>query len=150
MAEPSTPIEAYKALIDELVNETRESIAADCVREEGIYQPVGGPEPSVWMRETLPEACEESAAREALHSEQNHLIASLTPRGRELLALMLEEERTGAIHDVLAVLTWWMPEVALTYKGREMPVELSGMGLHGDFVGRIQGWEWPDTPRDSG
>jgi hypothetical protein len=26
-----------------------------------------------------------------------------------------------------------------------MLVDISGMGLHGDFVGRLQGWEWPNN-----
>jgi hypothetical protein len=25
-----------------------------------------------------------------------------------------------------------------------MPVDLSGMGLHGDYIGRRDDWEWPD------
>jgi hypothetical protein len=25
-----------------------------------------------------------------------------------------------------------------------MPVELSGAGLHGDYIGRRDGWEWPN------
>jgi len=49
------------------------------------------------------------------------------------------------MHDVLAVLTWWTncQDVALTFRGEAMPVEQSGMGLHGDYIGRLDGWEWP-------
>jgi hypothetical protein len=48
---------------------------------------------------------------------------------------------------VLAVLTWWMSSegLAFTFQGEPMPVELSGMGLQGDFVARRQGWEWPSN-----
>ena len=59
---------------------------------------------------------------------------------------MVHDERTSAIHDVLADLTWWITtrRVGLTFNGQPMPVELSGMGLHGDYVGRLNGWEWPE------
>lgn len=59
---------------------------------------------------------------------------------------MLQEERDGAIHDVLAGLTWWIDcqEVGFTFRGESMPVDLSGMGLHGDYIGRREGWDWPD------
>jgi len=59
---------------------------------------------------------------------------------------MLRTERRGAIHDVLARLTWWVEceGLGLTLDKTPMPVDLSGMGLHGDFVGRMADWEWPD------
>jgi hypothetical protein len=69
----------------------------------------------------------------------------LTTEERSLLIQMLTHERAGAIHDVLAAITWWIDcrDVGLTYRGEPMPVQLSGMGLHGDYVGRRDGWEWP-------
>jgi hypothetical protein len=47
---------------------------------------------------------------------------------------------------VLAVLTWWIlcGGLAFTFEGEAMPVELSDQGLHGDFIGRLEGWDWPD------
>jgi hypothetical protein len=59
---------------------------------------------------------------------------------------MLGDERRGAIHDVLALLSWWLDVGGLgfTYKDQPMPVDLSGAGLHGDYIGRQTGWEWPD------
>jgi hypothetical protein len=69
-----------------------------------------------------------------------------------LLSEMLQEERDGAIHDVLAALTWWITArgVGLTFRGQPMPVELSGMGLHGDYVGRRDGWAWPSGGENGG
>ena len=59
---------------------------------------------------------------------------------------MLNDERMGAIHDALAVLTWWISSqgLGLTFWDEFMPVELSGAGLHGDYIGRRDGWEWPN------
>jgi hypothetical protein len=34
--------------------------------------------------------------------------------------------------------------LGLTFLGESMPVELSGAGLHGDYIGRRDGWEWPN------
>ena len=79
------------------------------------------------------------------HARFNEFIRKLSPEDRELLAEMLQAERDGAIHDVLAALTWWLTarDVEMTFRGEPMPVELSGMGLHGDFIGRRDGWDWP-------
>jgi hypothetical protein len=79
-------------------------------------------------------------------SGANTFVASLTDDQRVVLASMLHAERTSAIHDVLARLTWWMDckDVGLTYEGKPMPVQLSGMGLHGDYIGRLDDWQWPE------
>jgi hypothetical protein len=79
----------------------------------------------------------------------NSLVRSLPPEQRRLLGDMLLAQRSAAIHDVLAVLTDWMSSdgdgLAFTFGGEPMPVDLSGTGLHGDFIGRLQGWEWPNN-----
>jgi hypothetical protein len=118
---PTTPIDAYKAIIDHLVDQTTNGLTERLVRESGKYS-------------------------NAVDSEKfNAFVASLTQEQRELLATMFREERIGAIHDVLAFLTWWLlcRDVGLTFGGEPMPFELSGMGLHGDYIGRLHGWEWP-------
>ena len=121
---PLRPVDAYKAIIDQLVTETSHSVTGKAVAESSSFS-----EPSYL-------------------AAYNRLTCSLTPEQRVLLSEMLHEERSGAIHDVLAVLTWWIltRDVGLTFRGEPMPVELSGMGLHGDYVGRLQAphWEWPE------
>jgi hypothetical protein len=79
------------------------------------------------------------------HHEFNEFIESLSDGQRKLLSGMLHEERDGAIHDVLSELTWWIVcrDVGWAVRGEPMPVDQSGMGLHGDYVGRRDGWEWP-------
>ena len=119
---PSRPVDAYKAIIDQLVNETSLSVHEKLVVEKGIWYGSRVEEPA------------------------NTFVQSLSTDQRRILAQMLHDERTGAIHDVLADLTWWITtrRVGLTFKGEPMPLELSGMGLHGDYVGRLNGWEWPE------
>ncbi|MFN5944386.1 MAG: DUF6547 family protein [Phycisphaerae bacterium] len=120
--EPKTAIDAYKAIIDHFVDQTTNGLTERLVRESGKYS-------------------------NAVDSEKfNAFVASLTQEQRELLAMMLREERIGATHDVLAELTWWLlcRDVGLTFRGEPMPFELSGMGLHGDYMGRLGGWEWPE------
>jgi hypothetical protein len=120
MHAPTTPVDAYKAIIDQLVNETRRFGASQHVAESRIF------------------------SNAPAHREFNDFVGSLTEPRRELLARMLQEERDGAIHDVLAVLTWWIisRDVSLTFRGEPMPIDLSGMGLHGDYFGRRDGWDW--------
>lgn len=119
--EPSRPIDAYKQIIDQLVSETSQG-----VREKTV------------VRETaFPELSDDRVF--------NPFIKSLSMGQRQILAQMLHAERVSAIHDVLAVLTWWMLArgVGLTFRGEPMPVELSGAGLHGDYIGRLGDWKWP-------
>ena len=125
--QPTTPLEAYRAIIDELASETSVGVSESLLLQSGIYSKALG----------------EQAA--------NEFARSLSPEQRGLLAKMLHSERIDAIHDVLAVLTWWVTcrDVALTFRGQEMSLELtSGEGFHGDFIGRCEGWEWPkgDAP----
>jgi hypothetical protein len=40
------------------------------------------------------------------HARFNEFIQKLSAEDRALLSEMLQEERDGAIHDVLAALTW--------------------------------------------
>lgn len=123
---PERPIDAYRAIIDTLVRETRSYGSASRVVRSAIFS-------------NAPD-----------HIEFNRFIQALPSGQRELLSRMLQDERDGAIHDVLATLSWWVDcrDVALTYKGEPMPVDLSGMGLHGDYVGRRDGWPWPDDTSD--
>lgn len=114
------PIEAYKRIIDGLVADTP-SLSARMVVDVGIFS--------------------RSVGAEAL----NELVRSLTSDQRLVLAMMLEHERKTAIFDVLAALTWWIDCRGLTFQyGNEpMPVQLSGEGMHGDYIGRLDDWQWP-------
>jgi hypothetical protein len=116
------PVDAYKAIVDQLVDETTRSVTQRLVTGRGFFLETSD------------------------HAVFNPLVRSLTPEQRRLLGDMLLQERLGGIHDVLAVLTDWMSSdgLAFTFQGEPMPVDLSGMGLHGDLVGRRQGWEWPN------
>ena len=122
MPSPHRPVDAYKAIVDQLVDETRRSVTQRLVTGRGFFLETSD------------------------HAVFNPLVRSLTPEQRRLLGDMLLQERLGGIHDVLAVLTDWMSSdgLAFTFQGEPMPVDLSGMGLHGDLVGRRQGWEWPN------
>ncbi len=116
------PIDAYKKIIDQLVTETSRSVIGGRVLEGRI----------------IPHAED--------RQDPTPFVQSLSAEQRQILAEMLHEERRGAIHDVLAVLTWWVVtrKVGFTLEGEPMPVELSGMGLHGDYVGRLSDWNWPE------
>ena len=119
--QPSRPIDAYRQIIDQLVTETSHG-----VREKAVVQ-----------ENAFPNLSDDRVF--------NPFIKSLSTGQREMLAQMLHAERVAAIHDALAVLTWWVLArgVGLTFRGEPMPVELSGAGLHGDYLGRLDDWQWP-------
>ena len=123
---PSRPIDAYKQIIDGLVDGTT-SLGAKLVAEQAIFS--------------------KAADQEKL----NGLVRSLTGEQRTVLAEMLTAERASAIHDVLALLSWWIDsrKVGLRFQGETMRVQLSGQGLHGDYVGRRDGWEWPKDDKQA-
>jgi hypothetical protein len=83
MSDPSTPAAAYQAIIDQLVEETRLSSVFAVRAEKNSPFPV-----------------------ESGKAEFNELIGSLSERQRLLLSSVLLDERHGAMHDVLAVLSW--------------------------------------------
>jgi hypothetical protein len=116
-----SPRTDYREIIDALVGRTT-SIAERLLREEGVYS--------------------RAPADEAL----NDFARSLTDEQRESLATICRAERVSAIHDALAELSWWIDVkgVSLAVDGVEMPVDESGMGLHGDFMGRLDDWPWPN------
>jgi hypothetical protein len=118
--EPTTPVDAYKAIIDQLVEDTS-GVAEKLLREEGIWSRAPGAK------------------------VENAFVKSLTAEQRNLLAEMIRNERVSAIGMVLSNLTWWLlcRDVGLTFRGEPMPFELSGMGPHGDYIGRLDDWEWP-------
>jgi uncharacterized protein DUF6547 len=118
---PSRPIDGYKEIIDELVRETSRGVTEKRVVE----------------RRTFLETSDAAV--------YNPFLGSLSANQREMLAQMLHAERVAAIHDVLAVFTWWVEtrDVSFTFRGEVMPVDLSGEGLNGDYIGRLANWEWP-------
>lgn len=120
MTDQGAAMETYREFIDGLVDASP-SLAARLVREEGI------------------------ASKAPAAAAANELVSRLSLADRSTLATMLEAERSGAIHDVLANLTWWldMGRVRWSAGGESMPAGLEG-GLHYDFIGRLEGWDWPD------
>lgn len=123
MPTTSDAASTYKAIIDQLAGETRgQSVLA--------------------RRVSLSSPFPADSGRAAF----NELLSSLSERQRELVSELLREERESAIHDVLAVFSWWIDcqSVGLSFEGGVMPVDFSGEGLHGDFTGRCTDWAWPE------
>ncbi|GGA19513.1 DUF6547 family protein [Dyella nitratireducens] len=123
MPSANDPAATYKAIIDQLVDETRlRSVLAERAHENRPFPLASG-----W-------------------SNFNELLSSLTEHQRNLMSEVLRAERVSAIHDVLALFSWWIESqgVGLSLDGEPMPVDFSGEGLHGDFIGRCGDWAWPD------
>ena len=126
MVIPTDPAGAYQRIIDECV-EFAKDVIADRIRSGTLVVP------------TDPDAPE------------NVLVRSLSGSQKETLAGMLDKARSGGVHDLLSRLTWWIESqgLRLSYRGQPMPVDFSGMGLHGDYIGRLvkeDPWDWPKKP----
>ena len=122
MDKPKTALDAYKSFIDELVS---------CAKERG-----GGPRLAELGNLILESKADEKAFKK--------LFSQLSSSQRDLLVRVLQNERQGAIHDVLAALTWQIDcnGFALTFHGE--PMQYIEGGLHYDFIGRASGkWDWP-------
>ncbi|WP_226584395.1 DUF6547 family protein [Acuticoccus sediminis] len=122
-------LESYKKWIDTWVDLSRESVSASRIREHGHPIRMNG-----------------NAA--ALSSSEQHIQAvclTMNAEQRNVLELLLEQERSSAIHDVLAELEHQAGEdkPALYFSG----CRLGGSpyaSFHFDFVSRQEGDEWPD------
>jgi len=115
-------MDAYKAIIDHLANKTSAEGHASNVTAEGMF------------------------SRAPAHDDFNKFVQGLSTEQREILAKMLHTERTDAIHDSLALLDWWMDTrgIKITIHGEPMPTGFHEMGLHGDYIARCEGMNWPD------
>ena len=121
MALEDIPKSVYMNFIDQLVEDS-DPISSRLISENKMFSKAAG------------------------HEKYNSFVSKLNSDQRQLLSEMMRLEREAAIHDVLASLTWHIEcnDVTLNYKGEEMPVQLSGMGLHGDYIGRLsKEWDWP-------
>lgn len=119
---PTQPIDAYKKIIDDLVEQTP-PVSGKLVIDKGIY----------------------TRGQGEFGERMNEFVRRLSHDDRVALAEMITSERQSAIGDVLAMLTWWITchGLQISLRSEPMPVDLSGMGIHGDYVGRLEGWNWP-------
>jgi hypothetical protein len=75
-------------------------------------------------------------------------VDSLTESQLQLLVNLLQNERIGSYHDLLAQLTYHidLDGFGMTFNGQPMPVGIEG-GLHQDFIGRLDGgYKWRENP----
>ncbi len=111
-------LQEYKVFIDGLVK-LRGSVLARRFRE------------GVWHCEQPPDQV-----------KYNELLATLSQQQRDLIADILDNERSGSIHDVLVFITDRKYRV---FKDETMlAVEPFGMESFFDYVARSMGDSWPD------
>ena len=120
--EPSTQDQRYRALIDRLVRDCREGQG-----QIGARRAHAG----LW-----------NAHASAAHFPEQHainvLLRRLSAADRDILAGLLEQEFVGGVHATLVAL----------HEARLPPFDRAyeGTPAH-DFVGRLDGWTWPDDAR---
>ena len=72
----------------------------------------------------------------------NSMLRRLSTADRELLADLLDDARSGGIHDMLSLMTF--RELELSRDGQKLAHEPFGTQAHYDFVSRKAGDTWPD------
>ena len=76
----------------------------------------------------------------------NEILSKLDQREREALGAFVLDAYHAGIHDTLADLEWMRccKGMTITAEGETLPIgEYEGM--HCDYVGRREDWEWPDV-----
>lgn len=78
-------------------------------------------------------------------STMDRILEKLDDRERNVLADYVLDAYSSAIHDVLAELDWMRccKDMTITVEGEALPLG-EYEGLHCDYVGRREDWEWPD------
>ena len=117
--------QAYRDLIDALVEQCRSGqgdIWPKAARAEP-HEPDLPPDDRPW------------------HWRLYRVASKLTPEEREDLAMLLAQQFRSGVHAALVAL----------HEAEIPPFEdgYEGTPFH-DFVGRLDGWEWPDRPRGGG
>jgi len=124
----NTPIELYKAVIDDLLTWPRTSVMARHVRG--------------W-RDGTPKPYE-------LSPEFNDIMAKFTSEQRHLIATMLQESHESGMFAVLAYVTDEinLRGLRLSREGIVFPAEPFGSTLYEDWIWRREGGSWPIQTED--
>lgn len=120
---------AYKWLVDEFVKISKIDVTANRIRKNGHGERTN----------------ETDLRLSTYEQQQKELLLRLSKKDQEIIASMLEQARSSAIHDVCSLLE---DELALenmeifSIKGKISASPFASM--HYDFVCRHQGDAWPD------
>jgi len=120
MFENNSPIKVYQKLIDDFVEMTNSN------RYDGIVN-------------------QKSYSHAKGDEKYNEFLSELNESQRKILVNIIDRERESVVHDILAELTWWIDceELTICHRGIDLPKYFEG-GLHYDYIGRINGWKWPE------
>lgn len=112
----------YQELIDTLVNESKSCAYANWA--------LTGEAKSVSDQHT---------------SNLNQLFSKLTTEERETLAKYALDAYSCGIYDTLCLLEWYISckRMEISVEGKKLPTT-KFEGLGNDFIGRREGWEWPE------
>jgi hypothetical protein len=127
-------IEAYQNFIDDMVKVSGRCVTAANIRKNGHAERVN---------DGLISRIADAPALSAEEASRKSAMLSLTAEQRSVVAELVEQERVGAIHDVLAHLQWatQCDELVLAKEGSEF-VEHIEVSFHGDFISRLEDDDW--------
>jgi hypothetical protein len=112
MDDPRSAREAYRAILAQLAEASDASITARALKSGRLFLPG------------------------SYHAKFNELISSLDDQQRSMLAELFVDERTSAVFDALALLSWWVEcnNVRIAFKGKRLPIGEDGQGMHEAFL----------------
>lgn len=75
----------------------------------------------------------------------NAVLNRLTEEERNTLAKFVTETYSSGIFDVLDLLEWYAccKDMKISIEGEVLPTD-KFEGIQNDFIGRREGWEWPE------
>ena len=113
---------AYRRFIGEMAALARRCVIADRIRLNGHAERGDWPESPLGARE----------------AQRKAFLLSLSPGQREMLAGLIEAERVGAVHDVLAHLEWKASAGGLLLgEDGERFLDAARETFHGDFMAAL-------------
>jgi hypothetical protein len=120
---------AYKHFVDELVELSRVEVIASRIREYGHSERTNDAD--------LP--------LEEKEQQRKEFFLSMLPQQRKIVAELLVEAYSSAIHDVACFLDskFCSDELKMTWKGEDVSSSPYAT-MHHDFVCRREGDAWPD------
>ncbi len=120
----------YQKFIDEFVELAKSEVVADRIRKNGHSERTNDADMSLDLQEQA----------------RKSFVLSLTDSNREILAQLIEEARSSAVHDALAVLEWMHTcgGLDLIVDGHPLPKDPFWGSMHMDYVCRRNGDSWPE------
>ena len=110
----------YRQMIDEAVEKSKKCVAASIVQK--------------------------GEAKGGDAEKLNKIFSKLTEEERKVLAKFVLDSYSDGMYDLICDIEWYIDckDMKITVEGEELPTTRYE-GLGNDYIGRREGWEWPEN-----